>query len=113
MSDQPKTLWIKKPYLAQILAGQKTVEVRVGYPNILRLKPGSRLLLNDVHPARVRRIAVYPDFPALIQAEDAWRIAPEMTPAELLQALRSLYPPEKEALGAVALEIELATEENA
>jgi ASC-1-like (ASCH) protein len=113
MSDQTKTLWIKELYLAQILAGQKTVEVRVGYPNILRLGPGSRLLLNDAHPARVRRMAVYPDFAALIQAEDAARIAPEMTPAQLLQALHSLYPPEKEALGAVALEIELTVEESA
>ena len=111
MPDKPKTLWIQELYLRRILSGHKTIEVRVGYPNILRLKPGSRLLLNDAHPARVRRVAVYPDFAALVQAEDTARIAPEMTPAELLQALRSLYPPEKEALGAVALEIELTAEE--
>ncbi|GAB4413427.1 MAG: hypothetical protein Kow00123_27110 [Anaerolineales bacterium] len=107
MPDRPKTLWIKDAYLAQILAGQKTVEVRVGYPNILRLRPGSPLRLNDIHPARVRRIAVYPDFAALVQAEDVARIAPGMSPDELLAALRALYPPDKEALGAVALEIEL------
>lgn len=111
MADRPKILWIKDAYLAQILAGQKTIEVRVGYPNILRLRPGSPLRLNDVHPACVRRIAVYPDFAALVQAEDTARIAPGMTPDELLAALRALYPPDKEALGAVALEIELQPEE--
>jgi len=111
MSDRPKTLWIKEPYLAQILTRQKTIEVRVGYPNILRLRPGSPLRLNDAHPARVRRITVYPDFAALVAAEDAARIAPGMTADELLAALRALYPPDKEALGAVALEIELESEE--
>lgn len=111
MPDRPKTLWIKEAHLAQILAGQKTIEVRVGYPNILRLHPGSPLRLNDAHPARVRRIAVYPDFAALVQAEDAARIAPGMTRDELLAALRALYPPEKEALGAVALEIGLECDE--
>lgn len=111
MSERPKTLWIKEAYLTQVLAGQKTLEVRAGYPNILRLRPGSRLLLNGQHPARVRRIAVYPDFAALVQAEDAARIAPGMTPDELLAVLRALYPPDKEARGAVALEIELERKE--
>lgn len=111
MPERPKTLWIRDAYLAQILAGQKTIEVRVGYPNILRLRPGSPLRLNDAHPARVRRVAVYPDFAALVQAEDTARIAPGMTADELLAALRALYPPDKEALGAVALEIELEPKE--
>lgn len=111
MTDRSKTLWIKDAYLAQILAGHKTIEVRVGYPNILRLRVGSPLRLNDAHPARVRRIAVYPDFAALVQAEDIARIAPGMTADELLAALHALYPPDKEALGAIALEIELEHEE--
>lgn len=112
MTDaQPKVLWIKQEYLDPILRGQKTIEVRVGYPNILRLKPGTPLLLNEKHRARVRRVAVYPDFAALAAAEETESIAPGLTPQELLAALRQLYPPEKESLGAVALEIELADQE--
>lgn len=111
MPDHPKILWIKDTYLAQILSSQKTVEVRVGYPNILRLRPGSRLRLNDAHPARVRRLAVYPDFAALVAAEDVSRIAPGLTADELLAALRGLYAADKESLGAVALEIGLVNEE--
>ena len=51
-----KTLWIKDEYLQLILAGCKTIEVRVGYSNI--------------------------------------------------EKLHAIYPPEKEALGVAALEIE-------
>ncbi len=106
---QTKTLWIRNEYLAQILEGLKTVEVRVAYKNIARLQPGDRLLLNDRHPFIVRRIGRYLDFDELLAHEAPATIAPGLTPEALLTALRALYPPEKEALGAVALEIERET----
>jgi putative hydrolase of the HAD superfamily len=102
-----KTLWLRQPFLGQILAGDKTVEVRVGYDNIRRLRPGDRLRLNDRHLAEIRRVAHYDDFEALLAAEDAGAIAPGLTPDALLGALRDLYGPEKEALGPVALELTL------
>jgi ASC-1-like (ASCH) protein len=101
-----KTLWIRDEYLEQILSGQKTIEVRVAYANIDRLEPGDRLLLNDRHRFRIQRIGRYANFDQLLSHEDPSSIAPGMTAIELLQALRTLYPPEKEALGAVAIEIE-------
>ena len=100
-----KVLWIREPYLSLILSGRKTVEVRVGYKNIRRLEPGDRLKLNDRHLATVRRVERYADFEALLDREDAGAIAPDLERRALLDALRELYPPEKEALGAVALEI--------
>ncbi len=102
-----KTLWLRQPYLDQIRTGQKTVEVRVGYDNIRRLEPGDRLLLNGEQPAAIRRVAHYTDFVELLAHEDAAAIAPDLPPGELPAVLRQLYPPEKEALGAVALELEL------
>ena len=102
---RPKVLWVREPYLAQILAGRKTVEVRVGYKNIRRLQPGDWLKLNDRHLARIERIGRHADFEELLDQEDAAAIAPDLSPKELLSALRQLYTPEKEALGAVALEI--------
>jgi ASC-1-like (ASCH) protein len=45
-----KTLWIKDEYLQLILAGRKTIEVRVGYSNIVRLQVGDRVSLNEQHP---------------------------------------------------------------
>ena len=103
-------MWIRDEYLDQILSGRKTVEVRVAYANIARLEPGDALLLNERHPYRIRAVRRYPDFEAMLAVEDAARIAPELADrAALLAACRALYPPEKEALGVVALEIAPAT----
>ena len=100
-----KTLWIKDEHLAQILAGHKSVEVRVGYSNITRLKAGDSLSLNDKHHYVIRRIGRYANFQELLTHEEADSIAPGIPPDELLRRMRAIYPPEKEALGAVALEI--------
>jgi ASC-1-like (ASCH) protein len=100
-----KTLWIKDEYLQQILAGRKTIEVRVGYSNIRKLKVGDILLLNDCYRFTIRRIGSYPGFEELLKNEDPAHIAPDLDPEQLLPEMRSLYPPEKEALGVVALEI--------
>ncbi|MEJ2598961.1 MAG: ASCH domain-containing protein [Anaerolineales bacterium] len=101
-----KVLWIRDEYLRQILEGRKTVEVRVAYSNLTDLQPGDRLLLNDQHAYRIRRIGRYPDFAALLAAEDPAAIAPDLPVEDLLPALRGIYPAEKEAIGVVALEIE-------
>jgi ASC-1-like (ASCH) protein len=101
-----KVLWIRDAYLRQILEGRKTVEVRVAYSNLVGLQPGDHLLLNDRFAYVIRRIGRYPDFAALLAAEDPAAIAPDLRVEDLLPALRSIYPAEKEALGAVALEIE-------
>ena len=101
-----KTLWVRDEYLQHILSGQKTVEVRVAYKNIARLQVGDRLLLNDRHPFRVRRIGRYASFDDLLAHERAAAIAPGFAPDQLGAVLRALYPPDKEALGVVALEVE-------
>ena len=102
-----KVLWIREPYLLQILAGRKTVEVRVAYSNIARLEVGDTLRLNDQHLAVIRRVAHYASFESLLQGEDPAAIAPDLCPEALLGKLREIYPSEKESLGVVALEIEL------
>lgn len=104
-SPKTKTLWIRQEYLEQILAGLKDIEVRVAYENLKRLQAGDILLLNGQHPYAIVRITAYPDFEALLRSEDASRIAPDLPAGELLPALRRLYPPEKEALGVLAIEI--------
>lgn len=100
-----KTLWIREAYLAQILSGRKTIEVRAGYSNIARLRVGDRLLLNERHPFIIRRIGRYADIQDLLAHEDTTSIAPDLSTGELETALRALYPPEKEALGMFAIEI--------
>ena len=100
-----KTLWIREQYLKHILEGRKTVEVRVGYSNIRRLKPGDELLLNDLHRYVIHRIAWYSTFGELLETEDHLKIAPDLTLDELKKAFGEIYPSEKEALGVAALEI--------
>lgn len=108
---QTKTMWVREPYLAQILAGRKTVEVRVGYPNIQRLQPGDQLKLNDQYLVTIGRIGRYADFEELLAHEDPAAIAPELPADELLMTIRQIYAPEKEALGAIALELFLPEHE--
>ncbi|TEU13976.1 MAG: hypothetical protein E3J21_17225 [Anaerolineales bacterium] len=67
---------------------------------------GDRVLLNDQHPFVIWRIGRYASFKELLAHEDAASIAPDVPPGQLLERLRAIYPPEKEALGVVALEIE-------
>ena len=100
-----KTLWIKDEYLQQILAGRKTIEVRVGYSNIRKLKVGDILLLNDDYRFIIRRIGSYASFEELLRNEDLMHIAPDLDPEQLLPEMQNLYPPEKEALGVFALEV--------
>ena len=106
LAEQVKVLWIKDEYLQQILAGKKTIEVWVGYNNIRKLQAGQDVRLNDRYLFRLARIALYPDFATLLAHEDAVQIAPDLAPEALLVAMRSIYPPEKEALGTVALQLE-------
>ena len=100
-----KTLWVRDEYLSWILAGRKTIEVRVAYSNIARLEAGDLLMLNDQYPYMIRRIGRYANFTELLTHEDPTLIAPDLNPDELLAALHTLYPAEKEALGVLALEI--------
>ncbi len=89
-----------------ILDGRKTVEVRVAYSNIARLRPGDLLLLNDRHRYVITDMRRYPDFETLVTAENPATIAPDLPDrAALLAACRAIYPPDKEALGVIALAI--------
>jgi ASC-1-like (ASCH) protein len=106
LSMRFKTLWIKEPYLDAILNGRKVVEVRVGYSNIERLQPGDHLLLNEQYAYRILDVRRYPSFEALLENESTAAIATDLSKEELLSTLRHLYPPQKEALGVIALQIE-------
>jgi ASC-1-like (ASCH) protein len=100
-----KTLWIKPDNLDLILQGEKKVEVRVGYGNIRRLQNGDQLWLNDEHLFTIVRVGLYSGFEEMLENEDSSLISPGVTAHEVLARCRDIYPPDKEALGVVALEI--------
>lgn len=100
------SLRIREQYLPGVLEGRKTVEVRVAYPHLARITKGDTVTFNGRHVYRVVKVDRYPDFDALLQAEDPASIAPDIAELEeLLRVLRDIYPPEKEALGVLAIHI--------
>lgn len=108
-----KVLWIKDPYLQWLLNGEKTVEVRVAYANIVKLQTGDQVLLNEQHPFEIRWISIYDSFDSLLNNVEPDQIAPGLSRTEVLEALRTIYPPEKESLGVVALHLTPVDSENA
>ncbi|MGH3683709.1 MAG: ASCH domain-containing protein [Pseudonocardiaceae bacterium] len=104
---------IRLPYLRLIADGTKTVEVRVGYPKIRRIQAGHELIFvsgEDTVVTRVKRITEYESFEALLDHEDTISIGGDLGESrdELLAVIREIYPPEKEKLGVLAIQVERA-----
>lgn len=116
MTEPPNTqpLWelnIRKPYLQLIADGVKTIEVRVGHPGIRELEIGQDLtfVAGDQRVlTRVKRVAVYESFNAMLDHEDPRAIGGDLgkSKSQILAVIRSIYPSDQERLGAVAIEIE-------
>lgn len=111
--SQPKReINIRKEYLKLIIDGIKTVEVRVGYPRMRSIQPGQELTFvsgDQRVPTTVKRVTEYPSFEEMLDREDARSIGGDLggSRENLLGVIRSIYPPEKERLGVLAIEIEL------
>ncbi|MEV8100149.1 ASCH domain-containing protein [Kitasatospora sp. NPDC085879] len=100
---------IYKRYYDLIANGTKTIEVRVAYTSMLRIKPGDQIRFtcrNEATLTRVKRVSRYHDFDDMFDHENPAAINPTATPTEQLRAIREIFPPEKEALGCLAIEIE-------
>lgn len=116
MSESPaieprRELNIRKPYLKLIADGIKTVEVRVGYASMRRITPGQYLKFMNGDEAvltRVRRVTEYASFAEMLDHEDPKAIGGELgeSKEKLLTVIREIYPPEKERLGVLAIEVE-------
>ncbi|MEU6035849.1 ASCH domain-containing protein [Actinomadura sp. NPDC047616] len=113
MGDAVKSeLNIRAPYLRLIEDGVKTVEVRVGYPSMRRIRAGQELTFvsgDERVPTRVTRVTEYPSFEAMLDQEDPRSIGGDLGEdrEELLRVIRGIYPPEKERLGVLAIGIEV------
>ncbi|GAA2134305.1 ASCH domain-containing protein [Streptomyces synnematoformans] len=107
-------LHLRKPYFDLIASGDKTVEVRVGYAKVRKMASGDLLRFNsgpDTLLTRITAVNEYPSFTALVDTEDPAAIAgTDESREELMAAIREIYPPEKEALGAFAIHVQLLTQ---
>lgn len=101
---------IKRPYYDAIMLGRKTLEVRVGYDNIKRLKAGELLQLETGHTSgvvRIKSIRIYANFADMLATEPWREIVPQVnSEAEAVRLLREIYPSHKEKLGVHVIEIE-------
>jgi ASC-1-like (ASCH) protein len=107
-----RELNIRKPYFDLIGSGAKTVEVRVGYPSMRKIQAGQQLdFVSGAERLRTRvvRVSEYGAFEELLTYEDPVAIGGKLgeDTAELLAVFRSIYPPEKERLGVLAIEVEV------
>ena len=101
---------IKRPYFDAIMSGRKTLEVRVGYDNIKRLRAGELLQLETGHTSgvvRIKSIRVYDNFADMLATEPWREIVPQVNDqTAALRLLREIYPSHKERLGVHVIEVE-------
>ena len=105
-----------RQYFDLVAAGSKTIEVRVKYPHLADLAAGATIRFrvkgtDETCEVKVKRVTTYPDFEALLDGEGPANVNPTATREQQLANIRAIYPPEKEALGAIAIEIGLSPPE--
>lgn len=99
-------------YFDLVAAGRKSIEVRVRYPHLAGMAAGDSIRFrikgtDETRDVLVKRVTAYPDFEVLLDGEGPARVNPSASREEQLANIRAIYPPAKEALGALAIEIEL------
>ncbi|SHI08533.1 ASCH domain-containing protein [Streptomyces sp. 3214.6] len=107
-----RELNLYRQYFDLVAAGTKTIEVRVKYPRLAGLAAGDVIRFrikgtDETCAVEVKRVTEYTDFEALLDGEGASNVNPTATREEQLTNIRAIYPPEKEALGTLAIEIRL------
>ncbi|GAA0982143.1 hypothetical protein GCM10009555_051540 [Acrocarpospora macrocephala] len=110
VAPRAREMNLYRRYFDLVANGTKTIEVRVQYPNLRNLAVGNHIRFvcgRDDALTRVKRVARYTSFEEMLDAEGPQRVDPT-SPRDLqLTNIRHIYGPEKEALGVLAIEIEL------
>lgn len=110
-----RTIQIYRKYFDMIASGKKTIEVRVGYSGMRRIKPGQLIRFacqDDSCLRRVVRVTEYPTFDDLFKNEKPEKINSSASAEEQIREIRKIFPPEKERLGALAFELVEASGES-
>jgi ASC-1-like (ASCH) protein len=107
-----RELNLYRRYFDLVAAGKKNIEVRVKYPHLADLAAGDVIRFRikgteETCDVRVRRVTEYENFAALLDGEGPANVNPTASQDQQLANIRDIYPPEKEQLGALAIEIEL------
>ncbi|MDX3099513.1 ASCH domain-containing protein [Nonomuraea angiospora] len=113
MTALPREMNLYRRYFDLVANGSKTIEVRVQYPNLRNLKAGDHIRFvcgYDDALTRVKRVTRYTSFEEMLDTEGPEKVNPTSPLDQQLADIRRIYGPEKEALGVLAIEIELVTE---
>jgi ASC-1-like (ASCH) protein len=107
-----RELNLYRRYFDLVAAGEKTIEVRVKYAHLGDLAAGDVIRFRIKGTAEtcdvlVKQVTEYPGFEALLDGEGPANVNPTTSREQQLANIRSIYSPEKEALGALAIKIEL------
>jgi ASC-1-like (ASCH) protein len=101
---------IYKRYFDLIATGRKTTEIRVNDSSRRKIKKGSLIRFRcqgDQVLTRVTKVARYTNFEEMFNHESVASVNPLATRDDQLANIRQIYPPKREALGVVAIGIEL------
>jgi ASC-1-like (ASCH) protein/GNAT superfamily N-acetyltransferase len=104
-----KHLWrIKKEYFLQLLSGDKSMEIRVGYNSIKKVEQGDTISFENYgkNEFNVLKTTVYSDFEEMLKSESVKEVLPGYSFAEALKILRNIYPADKERLGVYAFKLQ-------
>ncbi|MER5521280.1 ASCH domain-containing protein [Streptomyces sp. NPDC002763] len=101
-----------RQYFDLVATGTKTIEVRVKYPHLADIAAGDTIRFrvkgtDESCDVNVKRVTEYPDFEALLDGEGPAHVNPTAARDQQLTNIRAIYPPEKEALGTLAIEIQV------
>lgn len=99
---------IKREYFNLIDNGKKTLEVRVGYSTVKKVKEGDTITFYDYSSTKfeVLRVTRYEDFPDMLDNEDSTKAIPGVSKYKALEILQKIYPEDKEALGVYVFELQ-------
>ncbi|HTU75901.1 MAG TPA: GNAT family N-acetyltransferase [Trebonia sp.] len=104
----PQRIRIQPRYLSMVKRGDKKLEIRVGYEHIKRIRSGDSVVLvagPEQLVRQVREVRRYSSLRQMLEHEDIEQVLPGSSPDGALRRLQEIYPPEKEKLGIVVLDL--------
>ncbi|PIU75390.1 MAG: hypothetical protein COS76_01015 [Candidatus Portnoybacteria bacterium CG06_land_8_20_14_3_00_39_12] len=90
-----KQMWIKRPYFQLIKSGKKTLEGRIGYPSMSRIKKGDDVLLQtggDEVKIKIIDVRKYESFREALEKEEIAQLLPDIKSENALELYERIYP---------------------
>ena len=106
--NRTRIMRIYERFGVMIESGEKTIEIRVGYSSMKKIKAGDtiRFLVGKRScDRRVVRVSIYASFDEMMKHEDPHKINPYKSSKDQLDEIKKIFPPDKERLGVLVFEL--------